>query len=78
MTQVIHGLCVPDIERLKRTWAKVPSWEMRKFSSMKTFVSPSKNVRPPSFFFVPFFWDGVADYWGDGNSSSTSERCRWR
>lgn len=45
MTQIIHGLGLPDIERLKRTWARVPVWEMRKYRGMATFVSPVKNVR---------------------------------
>ncbi|KAM0749403.1 ras GEF [Meredithblackwellia eburnea MCA 4105] len=45
MTQIIHGLGVPDIERLKRTWARVPAWEMRKFRGMKTFVSATRNFK---------------------------------
>lgn len=46
LTQIIHGLQSPDVERLKKTWARVPTWEMRKFRSMKIFVSHLRNVRP--------------------------------
>ncbi|KAK4705281.1 hypothetical protein P7C70_g924, partial [Phenoliferia sp. Uapishka_3] len=45
MTQIIHGLGLPDIERLRKTWARVPLWEMRKYRGMATFVSPVKNFK---------------------------------
>lgn len=44
MAQIVHGLQLPDVERLKKTWAKVPSWEIRKYRGMQTFVSPNRNV----------------------------------
>ncbi|BGP27425.1 Guanine nucleotide exchange factor lte1 [Rhodotorula toruloides] len=45
LTQIVHGLQIPDIERLRKTWAKVPSWEMRKFRGMQVFVSHLKNFK---------------------------------
>lgn len=45
MMQVVHGLAHPDVERLNKTWTRVPSWEMRKLNGMKTFCSHLRNVR---------------------------------
>ncbi|BGO95291.1 hypothetical protein NBRC10512_004841 [Rhodotorula toruloides] len=45
LTQIVHGLQIPDVERLRKTWAKVPSWEMRKFRGMQVFVSHLKNFK---------------------------------
>lgn len=44
MMQVVHGLAHPDVERLGKTWAGVPSWEMRKLNGMKKFCSHLRNV----------------------------------
>ncbi|BGP19865.1 Guanine nucleotide exchange factor lte1 [Rhodosporidiobolus nylandii] len=45
MVQLVHGLQIPHVERLRRTWAKVPAWEMRKFRGMQEFVSHLKNFK---------------------------------
>ncbi|KAI5480686.1 guanine nucleotide exchange factor LTE1 [Pseudohyphozyma bogoriensis] len=45
LTQIIHGLSCPEVERLKKTWARVPKWEMRKYYGMKTFVAPDRNFK---------------------------------
>ncbi|SCZ99861.1 BZ3501_MvSof-1269-A2-R1_Chr12-3g03548 [Microbotryum saponariae] len=45
LTQIIHGLQLHEVERLKKTWARVPSWEMRKFRGMQVFVSHLKNFK---------------------------------
>ncbi|KDE02730.1 hypothetical protein MVLG_06744 [Microbotryum lychnidis-dioicae p1A1 Lamole] len=45
LTQIIHGLQLHDVERLNKTWARVPSWEMRKFRGMQVFVSHLKNFK---------------------------------
>ncbi|GAA5888349.1 hypothetical protein JCM6882_008589 [Rhodosporidiobolus microsporus] len=45
LTAIVHGLQIPDVERLKRTWAKVPAWEMRKFRGMQEFTSHLKNFK---------------------------------
>ncbi|GAA6037739.1 hypothetical protein JCM8097_002317 [Rhodosporidiobolus ruineniae] len=45
LTQIIHGLQIPHVERLRKTWAKVPAWEMRKFKGMKEFCSHLKNFK---------------------------------
>ncbi|GAA5911341.1 mitotic regulator LTE1 [Sporobolomyces salmoneus] len=41
--QIVHGLQVPHVERLRKTWAKVPSWEIRKLEGMQRFISHLKN-----------------------------------
>jgi GDP/GTP exchange factor required for growth at low temperature len=45
VTQIIHALQLPAIERLKKTWSKVPSFEMRLFSQLKFFCSPLRDFR---------------------------------
>ncbi|GJN93811.1 hypothetical protein Rhopal_006869-T1 [Rhodotorula paludigena] len=45
LTQIVHGLQIPDVERLHKTWARVPAWEMRKFRGMQVFVSHLKNFK---------------------------------
>ncbi|BGP43229.1 Guanine nucleotide exchange factor lte1 [Rhodotorula kratochvilovae] len=45
LTQIVHGLQIQDVERLHKTWARVPSWEMRKFRGMQVFVSHLKNFK---------------------------------
>ncbi|GAA5956775.1 hypothetical protein JCM8115_003814 [Rhodotorula mucilaginosa] len=45
MMQVVHGLAHPDVERLGKTWARVPSWEMRKLNGMKKFCSHLRNFK---------------------------------
>ncbi|GAA6014526.1 hypothetical protein JCM10207_001635 [Rhodosporidiobolus poonsookiae] len=45
LTQIIHGLQIPHVERLKKTWAKVPAWEMRKFHGMQNLVSHLSNFK---------------------------------
>ncbi|GAA6007575.1 hypothetical protein JCM11491_004212 [Sporobolomyces phaffii] len=41
--QIVHGLQIPHVERLRKTWAKVPSWEIRKLEGMQRFVSHLRN-----------------------------------
>ncbi|GAA5930656.1 mitotic regulator LTE1 [Sporobolomyces koalae] len=41
--QIVHGLQIPHVERLRKTWAKVPSWEIRKLEGMQRFTSHLKN-----------------------------------
>ncbi|GAA5988692.1 hypothetical protein JCM5350_003852 [Sporobolomyces pararoseus] len=41
--QIVHGLQIPHVERLRKTWAKVPSWEIRKLEGMLRFVSHLRN-----------------------------------
>lgn len=41
----MHALQSPDIERLKRTWQRVPAYEKRLFSTLKYFCSHLKNFR---------------------------------
>ncbi|GAA5990430.1 hypothetical protein JCM10908_007368 [Rhodotorula pacifica] len=45
MTQIVHGLANPDVERLRKTWARVPSWELRKLNGMKTFCGHLRNFK---------------------------------
>ncbi|GAA5861991.1 hypothetical protein JCM8547_001550 [Rhodosporidiobolus lusitaniae] len=45
LCQIVHGLLHQDVERLRKTWAKVPSWEIRKFRGMREFVSHLKNFK---------------------------------
>lgn len=45
LTQIIHGLQSEDLERLRKTWDRVPTWEMRKFRNMQLFVSHLKNFK---------------------------------
>lgn len=44
-TQIVQALQLPSVERLKRTWSKVPSFEMRLFSQLKFFCSPFRDFR---------------------------------
>lgn len=44
VTQIVHGLQMPEVERLKKTWTRVPKWEMREFKGLRIFVSQGKNV----------------------------------
>jgi hypothetical protein len=43
LTQIIHGLQSPHVERLHRTWSRVGIWEMRVFEDLKAFTSLSGN-----------------------------------
>lgn len=45
LTQIVHGLQLDAVERLHKTWARVPAWEMRKLRGMQAFVSHLRNVR---------------------------------
>ena len=45
MTQLIHGLQSPWIDRLKKTWKRVPAFEMRLFAQLKLFCSHLRNFR---------------------------------
>ncbi|KAK4051488.1 Guanine nucleotide exchange factor lte1 [Microbotryomycetes sp. JL221] len=45
LTQIMAGLQIPEIEKLRKTWSRVPSWEMRKFKSLQTFVSHEKQFK---------------------------------
>lgn len=44
-TQIVHALQLPSIERLKKTWSKVPSFETRLYSQLKFFCSPLRDFR---------------------------------
>lgn len=44
LAQIVYGLQSPEVERLKKTWARVSTWEMRQFRSMREFVSHLRNV----------------------------------
>lgn len=44
-TQIVHALQLPSIERLKKTWSKVPSFEQRLYSQLKFFCSPLRDFR---------------------------------
>lgn len=45
VTQIVHALQLPSIDRLKKTWSKVPSFETRLFSQLKFFCSPLRDFR---------------------------------
>ncbi|GAA6053756.1 hypothetical protein JCM3770_005102 [Rhodotorula araucariae] len=45
LAQIVHGLQIQDVERLHQTWARVPSWEMRKLRGMQVLVSHLKNFK---------------------------------
>ena len=55
----MHGLQSPYIDRLRKTWAKVPAFEMRLFSQLKLFCSPMRNFR-----FLRQASDAIASQWG--------------
>ncbi|KAK4049988.1 Guanine nucleotide exchange factor lte1 [Microbotryomycetes sp. JL201] len=45
LTGVMAGLQLPEVERLRKTWSRLPSWEMRKFRGLQTFVSHEKQFK---------------------------------
>ncbi|TNY24131.1 hypothetical protein DMC30DRAFT_413608 [Rhodotorula diobovata] len=45
LTQIVHGLQLDAVERLHKTWARVPAWEMRKLRGMQAFVSHLRNFK---------------------------------
>ena len=59
VTQLVHALQSPDVERLKRTWQRVPAYEMRLFSTLKYFCSHLKNFR-----LLREATDNLAGQWG--------------
>ncbi|GAA5827869.1 hypothetical protein JCM11251_007711 [Rhodosporidiobolus azoricus] len=67
LTAIVHGLQIPDVERLKRTWAKVPAWEMRKYKGMQEFTSHLKNFKH-----LRDLTNALAGQYGSTSSSSSS------
>ncbi|WAR59813.1 hypothetical protein PtB15_11B454 [Puccinia triticina] len=45
LTQIIHGLQTPYVERLKKTWSKLGIWESRMFRDLKEFTSHLSNFK---------------------------------
>jgi GDP/GTP exchange factor required for growth at low temperature len=45
LTQLIHGLQSVFVERLAKTWARVPTWEQRVFKDLKMLTSHVGNFR---------------------------------
>ncbi|KAM0786187.1 hypothetical protein ACM66B_006994 [Microbotryomycetes sp. NB124-2] len=45
LTGIMAGLQLPEVERLHRTWSRLPSWEMRKFRGLQTFVSHEQQFK---------------------------------
>ncbi|KDN39851.1 ras GEF [Tilletiaria anomala UBC 951] len=45
MTQIVFGLQSPWVERLHRTWTRIPPWEMRILRDLRTLTSPTRNFR---------------------------------
>jgi len=43
LTQILVGLQFPAVERLHKTWARLPAKQRRIFRDLKTFTSPSRN-----------------------------------
>ncbi|KAK0526576.1 Guanine nucleotide exchange factor lte1 [Tilletia horrida] len=43
LTQILVGLQFPAVERLHKTWARLPAKHRRIFKDLKTFTSPSRN-----------------------------------
>ncbi|CAD6893499.1 unnamed protein product [Tilletia controversa] len=43
LTQILLGLQFPAVERLHKTWARLPAKHRRIFKDLKTFTSPSRN-----------------------------------
>ncbi|KAE8232561.1 hypothetical protein CF326_g2404 [Tilletia indica] len=43
LTQILLGLQFPAVERLHKTWARLPAKQRRIFKDLKTFTSPSRN-----------------------------------
>ncbi|GAA5891516.1 hypothetical protein JCM8208_007309 [Rhodotorula glutinis] len=72
LTQIIHGLQLDEVERLHKTWARVPAWEMRKFRGMQAFASHLRNFKH-----LRALMSAMVDEYGgsaddDGASSSSS------
>lgn len=44
-TQIVHALQLPSIERLRKTWIKVPNFETKLFDQLKFFCSPLRDFR---------------------------------
>ena len=55
----MHGLQSADIERLKRTWNRVPAYEMRLFGQLRFFCSHLRNFR-----LLREASDSLASQWG--------------
>lgn len=79
LTQIIHGLQTPPVERLKKTWSKLGVWETRMFRDLKAFTSHQRNFKS-----LRKVQDDLADAYGppgqgqfpssasDGSRTSTS------
>ncbi|KPV72035.1 uncharacterized protein RHOBADRAFT_56170 [Rhodotorula graminis WP1] len=74
LAQIVHGLQLDDVERLNKTWARVPAWEMRKFRGMQAFASHLRNFKHLRALMSAMVeeYGGSAD--DDGASSSSSPR----
>ncbi|GAA5820200.1 hypothetical protein JCM10212_004917 [Sporobolomyces blumeae] len=64
--QIVHGLQIPHIERLRKTWSKVPSWEIRKLEGMQRFISHLKN-----FAHLRDLMNRIADEYAPSNERSS-------
>ena len=45
LTQIVHGLQLAAVERLRATWSRVGNWELRVFRDLKAFTSHLRNFR---------------------------------
>ncbi|KAH8917978.1 ras GEF [Atractiella rhizophila] len=45
VTQIVHGLQTTPVERLRRTWRRVPKWETAVYRDLKTFTSHLRNFK---------------------------------
>ncbi|CAH7688227.1 hypothetical protein PPACK8108_LOCUS23163 [Phakopsora pachyrhizi] len=45
LTQIIHGLQTPYVERLRKTWSKLGIWETRMFRDLRAFTSHTSNFK---------------------------------
>lgn len=69
VTQIVHGLQLPDIERLAKAWKRIPAFEIRIFNHLKLFCSHLRNFR-----LLREATDALAQQWGppghDADSST--------
>ena len=69
VTQIIHGLQSHSIERLKKTWIRVPTFEKRLFGQLKLFCSHLRNFR-----LLREATDTLAQQWGPPGQEVGSAR----
>lgn len=67
LTQIIHGLQTPPVERLKRTWSKLGVWEARMFRDLKAFTSHQRNFKS-----LRSVQDSLADAYGPPGQNQAS------